>query len=93
MRASGEVRLVAEVVDGLPAEVQVTIYRVVECLVAIMARADVEAWFETRQRRLGGCGPDDLILAGGGERVLCLAQELHDRAIVRLLADEGAPGS
>ena len=82
----------ADVVDGLPAEVQVTIYRICDCLLAVMEPGEVEAWFETRQRRLGGCRPDDLILAGGGDRVLSLAQSLHDRAIVRLRAGEEVQG-
>ena len=62
----------------LSAHQQSVIEATVDCLLVIMAPAEVERWFHLRHRRLDGCRPCELIRFGKGERVLELARSLRD---------------
>lgn len=57
--------------------------RIVATLLEVMPAAEAERWIHSRQRRLDGCRQCDLILAGGGGRVLAVAESVRNRARCR----------
>jgi hypothetical protein len=65
-------------VEEMPEDQKAVAAEVVACLLPVMTPEDIETWFSTCLRRLGGARPCDLVLAGAGDRVLELARAVSE---------------